>query len=99
MTQSLVLVGLFLCILVCIPSAAKWIKARRQGDSALPGEETRFVSAVAVGPQQRVVTVETGPVDDRVRLTLGVTSQSITCLHVATSGGRQRQQGQMQAVE
>jgi len=30
-----------------------------------------------------VVTVEVGPQDARVRLTLGVTAQSITCLHTA----------------
>ena len=42
---------------------------------------TRIVSAVGVGPHQRVVTVEVGPQDARVWLTLGVTAQSITCLH------------------
>ena len=36
---------------------------------------------VAVGPQQRVVTVEVGPPDARIWLVLGVTAQSICTLH------------------
>ncbi|MEO7108166.1 MAG: flagellar biosynthetic protein FliO, partial [Rhodoferax sp.] len=43
--------------------------------------QSRFISALAVGPHQRVVTVEVGPEGKRVWLTLGVTSQNITCLH------------------
>jgi flagellar biogenesis protein FliO len=39
---------------------------------------------LAVGPHQRVVTVEVGPVGQRVWLTLGVTAQGISSLHCAT---------------
>ncbi|WP_208507883.1 flagellar biosynthetic protein FliO, partial [Variovorax paradoxus] len=45
------------------------------------GSASRLLSAVAVGPQQRVVTVEVGPEGARTWLVLGVTGQSITCLH------------------
>ena len=46
---------------------------------------SKVISAVAVGPHQRVVTVEVGPEDARVWLTLGVTAQNITCLHTAAA--------------
>lgn len=83
MTQSLISVGLFLALLACFPFAIKWVKTRSQGNVREVGGQSRFVSAVAVGPHQRVVTVEVGPEDARVWLTLGVTPQSITCLHSA----------------
>jgi flagellar protein FliO/FliZ len=83
MTQSLISVGLFLALLACLPFAIKWVKIRSQGNVREVGGQSRFVSAVAVGPHQRVVTVEVGPEDARVWLTLGVTPQSITCLHSA----------------
>lgn len=66
-----------------IPVGLKWLQRRMgvavTGASAL----SRVVSAVAVGPHQRVVTVEVGPEDGRVWLTLGVTAQAITCLHTS----------------
>lgn len=83
MTQSLVSIAIFLGLLACLPMAVKWLKTR-SGYTPLPvGDQAVVVSAVAVGPHQRVVTVEVGPQDARVRLTLGVTAQSITCLHTA----------------
>jgi len=42
---------------------------------------------VAVGPQQRVVTVEVGPEGARTWLVLGVTAQQVSCLHVLPVGG------------
>ena len=63
--------------------AIKWLK-QRSGDGAKDsGGQSRVVSAVAVGPHQRVVTVEVGPDHSRMMLVLGVTSQTITCLHSA----------------
>ena len=41
----------------------------------------QLVSALALGPQQRVMTVEVGPAEARVQLVLGVTAQHITCLY------------------
>lgn len=83
MTESLIPVGLFLLLLGCLPLAVKWIKHRSPGVIGQAGGQTRFVSALAIGPHQRVVTVEVGPEGQRVWLTLGVSAQAITCLHCA----------------
>lgn len=81
MTQSLVAVGIFLALLACLPLALKWVKQRSAGSGGVLAGQARFISAVAVGPHQRVVTVEVGPEGARVWLTLGVTAQEISCLH------------------
>ncbi len=86
MTQSWLLVGAFLGVLVCLPLLLKWIKQRVPGRFADANGQTRFVSALAVGPHQRVVTVEVGPEGKRVWLTLGVTGQTISCLHSVEVG-------------
>jgi flagellar protein FliO/FliZ len=82
MNQTLLSVGLFVLLLAAVPFAIRWIQRRTAGGSAL-AKNLNVVSAVAVGPHQRVVTVETGPESARVLLTVGVTAQSITVLHVA----------------
>src|SRR6218665_2625994 len=46
------------------------------------GAAARVLSEVAVGPQQRVVTVEVGPEHARIWLVLGVTGRQVSCLHV-----------------
>lgn len=82
---SIVLVVL---VLAMIPIGLKWLQ-RRMGigvDGA--SAAAKVVSAVAVGPHQRVVTVEVGPDNARVWLTLGVTAQSINCLHTAPAPTR-----------
>ncbi len=86
MTQSWILVGAFLGALVCLPLLLKWIKQRVPGRFADASGQARFVSALAVGPHQRVVTVEVGPDGKRVWLTLGVTGQTISCLHCVEVG-------------
>jgi flagellar protein FliO/FliZ len=83
MTESLVPVGIFLLLLALLPLALKWMKQRSPGASGQSGGQAKFVSALAVGPHQRVVTVEVGPQGQRVWLTLGVTAQGISCLHCA----------------
>lgn len=83
MTQSFVTVGLFIALMLMLPLLLRWLQRQRNGvlsATALPGG-SRLVSAVALGPQQRVVTVEVGPQDARTWLVLGVTGQSIICLH------------------
>lgn len=87
MTQSLVLVGLFLCALVSLPFLIDYLKKRH--GLALPGASAggRLVSTLALSPQQKVVTVEVGPQGARVWLVLGVTAQSITCLHTLPAEG------------
>ena len=81
MTQSLVLIGLFLCVLVSLPFLIERVKKHYGLNTAGAGGTTRLVSALALGPQQKVVTVEVGPQNARVWLVLGVTQQSIQCLH------------------
>ncbi len=81
MTQSLILIGLFLCVLVSLPFLIERIKKHYGLAIAGPAGPARLVSALALGPQQRVVTVEVGPPGGRVWLVLGVTQQSIQCLH------------------
>lgn len=81
MTQSLVLIGLFLGLLACLPWLIARIKQRYGSGVLSAGEPARVVSAVAIGPTQRVVTVEVGPDSARTWLILGVTQQSVSCLH------------------
>ena len=81
MTQSFLTIIVFVGLLACLPMAVKWLKQRSGQGQLTGGDQVTVVSAVAVGPHQRVVTVEVGPPDARVRLTLGVTAQNITCLH------------------
>lgn len=81
MTQTLMTVGLFVVLLALVPLTLKWVQRRSVGGISGMGSTPRVISAVAVGPHQRVVTVEVGPESDRTWLILGVTAQSITCLH------------------
>lgn len=92
MTQTLITVALFVLALAMVPMGIKWLQSRAMmGQGPAAGAASRVLSAVAVGPQQRVVTVEIGPADARICLVLGVTAQSITCLHTMpaqTTGAR-----------
>jgi flagellar protein FliO/FliZ len=81
MTQTLISVGFFVVLLALIPVGLKWVQRRSATGGAGSATAAKVVSAVAVGPQQRVVTVEVGPEGARIWLTLGVTAQTITCLH------------------
>lgn len=83
MTQTLISVGLFVVLLALVPVGLKWVQRRVVAGGVAATSVSRVVSAVAVGPHQRVVTVEVGPEGARVWLTLGVTAQTITCLHSA----------------
>ena len=86
MTQSLLVVGFFVVVLACLPFLLKWVRQRVLAKSIHSTEHSKFISAVAVGPHQSVVTIEAGPQGARVWLTLGVTQQSISCLHVSPIG-------------
>jgi len=68
-------------LLALVPLGVKWLQRRVVGGAPGSSVQSRVVSAVAVGPRQHVVTVEVGSGDERLRLVLGVTAQSITCLH------------------
>lgn len=86
MTQTLIPVVFFVILLALVPVALKWVQRRSAGGAPGMTSASRIVSAIAVGPHQRVVTVEVGPEGERVWLTLGVTAQAITCLHSAAVG-------------
>ncbi len=87
MTQQLLLVGGFLAALAALPWFLRWLRRRMVSGVLETGGQSRFISAVAVGPHQRVVTVEVGPDNARVWLTLGVSAQSIALLHTTSVGG------------
>jgi flagellar protein FliO/FliZ len=82
MTQALVAVVLFMAAMAALPWLVRRFQQRQAGGVAGAGMASKVVSAVAVGPHQRVVTVEVGPENARTLLVLGVTAQNIQCLHV-----------------
>lgn len=81
MTQVFFYVFVFLVVLALIPWGLRWLRLRSVGGAVAAAAATRVVSAAAVGPHQRVVTVEVGPPGARVWLVLGVTAQAVNCLH------------------
>lgn len=90
MTLPLFMVALFVMAIALIPYGIKWLKQRTTLGGLGAMDATRIVSAVAVGANQRVVTLEVGPSHARIWLTLGVTPTSINCLHksiLLTGGG------------
>lgn len=84
------LISLFLVVLALalMPMGLKWLQRRVGGSLAGLPAASKVVSVVAVGPQQRVVTVEAGPEHDRVWLVLGVTAQTVNCLHTSPAPAR-----------
>ncbi|MFI8616819.1 FliO/MopB family protein [Acidovorax sp. NPDC077693] len=85
MTQTLLVVVLFVGAMACLPWLVKRLQQRHAASSMAAGTASRVLSVVAVGPQQRVVTVEVGPEHARTWLVLGVTAQNVSCLHVLPS--------------
>lgn len=81
MVQSVMWVAGFVVLLALIPFGLKWIQRRSLIGAIGNAPAARVVSAIAVGPHQRVVTVEVGPAGSRTWLVLGVTAQTINCLH------------------
>lgn len=85
MAQTLLVVVLFVGAIAMLPWLIKRLQQRHAKTGAAAGAHARVLSAVSVGPQQRVVTVEVGAAHERTCLVLGVTAQQITCLHVLPS--------------
>lgn len=81
MTQTLLSVAVFVVLLAMLPWGVRWLQRNMGSTGVAQSSTSRVVSAVAVGPHQRVVTVEVGPEGARVWLVLGVTAQTVTCLH------------------
>jgi len=82
MSQTLLLVVLFVAAMAALPWLVRRIQQRQAGGGMASGGASKVLSAVAVGPHQRVVTVEVGPEHCRTLLVLGVTAQQVNCLHV-----------------
>ncbi len=85
MSAAWVSLTLVVLVLALIPVALKWLQRRMGVGPVGSSMNTKVVAAVAVGPHQRVVTVEVGPPEARVWLTLGVTAQNISCLHTSNA--------------
>lgn len=81
MSQQAIYIAVFLVAIACLPWLTKWLVGRNSLGKSATGTGAKILSVVAVGPTQRVVTLEAGPEHDRLCLVLGVTSQHITCLH------------------
>lgn len=79
MSEALVWVGVFVVAIACLPFLVRWIQVRT--GSAVGGGQAKVLSAVAVGPQQRVVTVQVAAGTNAAVLVLGVTASSVHCLH------------------
>lgn len=82
MGQTLLAVVLFIGAVAMLPWLIRYVQQRQSKAAGASGTPSRVLSAIAVGPHQRIVTVEVGPEHARTCLVLGVTAQQITCLHV-----------------
>ena len=82
MGQTLLAVVLFIGAVAMLPWLIRYVQQRQSKAAGASGTPSRVLSAIAVGPHQRIVTVEVGPEHARACLVLGVTAQQITCLHV-----------------
>ncbi len=80
MTASISSVLALVVLLALMPMGIKWLQRRVGGIHSSAGQPSAIISAIAVGPHQRVVTVEVGPIENRQWLVLGVTTQSIALL-------------------
>lgn len=89
MTQTLLVVVLFVGAIATLPWLVRRVQQRRGFVSPLADAPSKVLSAVAIGPHQKIVTVEVGPENARALLVLGVTAQQITCLHVLPANSSQ----------
>lgn len=88
MWPTLILVALFVAAMACLPWLVRGLQQKNllprgmgmaRGATPVPAQ---VLGSLAIGPQQRVVTVQVGEGDEAVRLVLGVSAQQIQCLHV-----------------
>ncbi len=82
MSQTLLVVVLFVAAMAALPWLVRRIQQKQARSGMAAGTASKVLSAIAVGPHQRVVTVEVGPEHSRTVLVLGVTAQQVSCLHV-----------------
>jgi flagellar protein FliO/FliZ len=75
---------LLLVLLVGIAWALKWARGRMPGLPGVPGQHgpaLKVLGSQALGPQQRVVTLQVGQGEHATCLVLGVAPGSISKLH------------------
>ena len=73
LTSSLLALLLMIGALAALPWLLKRWQQRQQGRHAASGVSAQVLASVAVGPNQRVVTVEVGQGSTKTCLVLGVT--------------------------
>ncbi|MDD2544915.1 MAG: flagellar biosynthetic protein FliO [Burkholderiaceae bacterium] len=88
---TLWIVGLFVGAMALLPWLVKRLQQRQVSALGMSGSSSKLLSTVAVGPQQRIVTLEVGPENERTWLILGVTAQQISCLHTVRLSGKEGQ--------
>lgn len=87
LTQSLLAVLLLVAALAALPWAIRLIRQRLPGGVSSGVEaEIQVRGMAALGPQQRVVSIEAGPPGQRRHLILGVSPGGIVCLSQWTQG-------------
>ena len=85
MSQTFLLVAVFVVGIACLPWGVRWMQ-RRAGALGPDAGRTKVLSVLAVGPQQRVVTIQVAAGAREAVLVLGVTSSTVSCLHKWEAG-------------
>ena len=85
-TSSLLVLLVMIGALACLPWLLKRWQQRQQAGRNVTGTSAQVLASVAVGPGQRVVTVELERDGAPLCLVLGVSAQHIQCLHVWPQG-------------
>lgn len=81
-TSSLLVLLVMIGALAALPWLLKRWQQHRQVVGGAAPVSAQVLSAVNIGPGQRVVTVQVGQGVEKTCLVLGVTAQNIHCLHV-----------------
>ena len=74
-------------VMAALPWALRRWQQRSQTLKGVVGVQSQVLGVMAVGPGQRVVTVQVQRGHEQACLVLGVTAHSIQCLHVLSSTG------------
>lgn len=80
MSESLIPILLFVVAIAFLPWLVRHLQGK-MGAGLATQSSGKVVSALAVGPQQRVVTVKLNHGAEELTMVLGVTASSVTCLH------------------
>ena len=81
-TSSLLVLLIMIGALAALPWLLKRWQQRQQIARTGSAVSAQVLASVAVGPSQRVVTVEVGHGAHKTCLVLGVTAHNVHCLHV-----------------